>query len=99
MDFLAVERETGDFYVIELKRRASDKTIGQLARYMGWVQDELCKGNFSRHLDNYLRLNIIEERAEKSFPGAILVQLMRKPSCFDAKTGICCLDLPSKLGD
>jgi len=48
MDFLAVERETGDFYFIELKRRASNKTIVQLARYMGWVQDELFKGNFSR---------------------------------------------------
>ena len=43
MDFLAVEKDSGDFVVIELKRRASDKTIGQLARYMGWVEDELCK--------------------------------------------------------
>ena len=42
MDFLAVEKRSRDFVVIELKRRASDKTVGQLARYMGWVKDELC---------------------------------------------------------
>lgn len=42
MDFLTIEKETKDFVVIELKRKASDKTVGQLARYMGWVKDELC---------------------------------------------------------
>lgn len=42
MDILAVD-EKGDFVVIEIKRQATDKTIGQILRYMGWTQEELCK--------------------------------------------------------
>lgn len=42
MDFLTVDAE-GNFVVIEIKRQATDKTLGQILRYMGWVQEELCK--------------------------------------------------------
>lgn len=42
MDILAVD-EQGNFVVIEIKRQATDKTIGQILRYMGWTQEELCK--------------------------------------------------------
>jgi len=42
IDFLAID-ENENFVVIEIKRQATDKTIGQLLRYMGWVKDELCK--------------------------------------------------------
>lgn len=42
MDILAVD-EKGNFVVIEFKRQATDKTIGQILRYMGWTQEELCK--------------------------------------------------------
>lgn len=42
MDFLAVD-EKGNFVVIEIKRQATDKTVGQILRYMGWTQEELCK--------------------------------------------------------
>ena len=42
MDILAVD-EKGNFVVIEIKRQATDKTIGQILRYMGWTQEELCK--------------------------------------------------------
>lgn len=42
MDILAVD-EKGDFVIIEIKRQATDKTIGQILRYMGWTQEELCK--------------------------------------------------------
>lgn len=42
MDILATD-EKGNFVVIEIKRQATDKTIGQILRYMGWTQEELCK--------------------------------------------------------
>lgn len=42
MDILAID-EKGNFVVIEIKRQATDKTIGQILRYMGWTQEELCK--------------------------------------------------------
>ncbi|HRQ28812.1 MAG TPA: endonuclease NucS [Saprospiraceae bacterium] len=60
MDILAVD-EKGDFVVIELKRSATDKTIGQVLRYMGWTQEELCKEGqkvkglvVAERKDNYL---------------------------------------------
>jgi len=42
IDILAVD-EKGNFVIIEIKRQATDKTIGQILRYMGWTQEELCK--------------------------------------------------------
>ncbi len=42
MDILTVD-ENGDFVVIEIKRQATDKTIGQILRYMGWTQEELSR--------------------------------------------------------
>jgi len=44
IDILAQEPNTGNFIVIELKKgRESDKVVGQTLRYMGWVQENLCK--------------------------------------------------------
>jgi hypothetical protein len=44
IDFLCVDRTTGDFVVIELKRgRSSDSTVGQILRYIGWVDVNLTK--------------------------------------------------------
>ncbi len=43
MDFLCVDEN--DFVVIELKRRGTDETLGQLCRYMGWVKENLAKEN------------------------------------------------------
>lgn len=42
MDMLCID-ENGNFVVIEIKRQATDKTIGQILRYMGWTKEELCK--------------------------------------------------------
>lgn len=42
MDILAIDQK-GNFVVIEIKRQARDKTIGQILRYMGWTKEELCK--------------------------------------------------------
>ena len=45
IDILAVDDETGDFVVFELKRASSpDRAIGQLSRYMGWVKQTVGKG-------------------------------------------------------
>jgi len=43
IDILARERNTGSYLVIELKKgRESDRVVGQILRYMGWVQENLC---------------------------------------------------------
>ena len=42
IDILAKDKETDDYVVIELKRnQTSDDTVGQISRYMGWVQENL----------------------------------------------------------
>jgi hypothetical protein len=48
IDILAVSK-AGEFVVIELKvSRGHEKTIGQLLRYMGWVQQNLAAGKTVR---------------------------------------------------
>jgi hypothetical protein len=45
IDILATDKNTGEYVVIELKRnQTSDQTIGQIARYMQWVDENLNKG-------------------------------------------------------
>jgi CRISPR/Cas system-associated exonuclease Cas4 (RecB family) len=45
IDLLVKEKETGNYVVIELKKgQTSDKTIGQLTRYMGWVKENKSGG-------------------------------------------------------
>jgi RecB family endonuclease NucS len=42
---LCVDRNTGDFVVIELKRgRADRNAFGQICSYVGWVQSILASG-------------------------------------------------------
>ena len=44
IDILAVSKDKNTLLVVELKRgRASDNVAGQIQRYMGYVQDELCE--------------------------------------------------------
>lgn len=42
MDFLAKD-QNNDLVVIELKRESTDVTLGQILRYMGWVNKNSCK--------------------------------------------------------
>lgn len=43
IDILAVELKSRSFVVIELKKgRPSDKVVGQVLRYMGWIKKNLC---------------------------------------------------------
>ncbi len=44
IDILAKEPGTDSYLVIELKReRESDRVVGQVLRYIGWVADNLCQ--------------------------------------------------------
>lgn len=46
LDILAISKDKGTLLVVELKRgRASDSVVGQIQRYMGYVQDELCEAH------------------------------------------------------
>jgi restriction system protein len=48
IDILDFEPSSGAFVVIELKKgRPSDQVVGQVLRYMGWVQKNLCKDGLS----------------------------------------------------
>ena len=44
IDFLAID-QNDNLVVIELKRNSTDLTLGQILRYMGWVNKNLCKKN------------------------------------------------------
>lgn len=46
IDLLCIDRKTGEYCVLELKRgsESSDDVVGQLTRYMGWVKANLGKG-------------------------------------------------------
>lgn len=40
---LLLRSSNNDIYVVELKKTGTDKTVGQIARYMGWVKHRLAK--------------------------------------------------------
>ena len=45
IDILAKEPSTSSFVVIEFKKgRESDRVVGQILRYMGWVKENICQG-------------------------------------------------------
>jgi len=62
IDILCREKQSGDFVVVELKKgQISDKVVGQTQRYIGWVRENLAKGNrvrgiiIARDFDDKLR--------------------------------------------
>jgi restriction system protein len=45
IDILAISKDKNELLVVELKKgRASDVVVGQVQRYMGYVQEELAEG-------------------------------------------------------
>jgi len=66
IDILATEKESKHYVVIELKKnQTSDETIGQLARYMGWISENkhddnvkgvVIAGSYDRKLDYALKI-------------------------------------------
>lgn len=75
MDMVCVD-DKGNFVVIEVKRQATDKTIGQIFRYMGWVKEELCKdGQEVRGIIVAERKDIHLEFALKVIPNVKFMKL------------------------
>ena len=66
IDILAKDKKTGSYVVIELKRnQTSDDTVGQIARYMGWVREHkkdqkvggvIIAGSYDRKLEYALKM-------------------------------------------
>lgn len=66
IDILAKDKESGSFVVIELKKnQTSDDTVGQLARYMGWIRENkkdsnvrgiIIAGSYDKKLDYALKV-------------------------------------------
>jgi predicted nuclease of restriction endonuclease-like (RecB) superfamily len=51
IDILAIDKVTKQYVVIELKKnQTSDDTAGQLARYMGWLEEHMTKGQPTKGL-------------------------------------------------
>ena len=45
IDFLCEDEAANELVVVELKRgRSSDRVVGQILRYMGWVREQLAGG-------------------------------------------------------
>ncbi len=62
IDILSIDRKTGQYVVIELKKdKTSDDVVGQIARYMGWVQKNKANGKTVRGIiiasENDIRLS------------------------------------------
>lgn len=46
IDFLAIDQDTNDLVVIELKRgKTSDSTVGQILRYIAWTKENIADEN------------------------------------------------------
>ncbi len=66
IDFLAIDNDTNDFVVIELKRgHTSDAVVGQTLRYIGWVKENLADNGQNvkgiivcREVDDALRYSV-----------------------------------------
>ena len=58
IDLLAVEKHTGNFVVIEIKRNPKPSALGQIMKYMGWVKENLAK---DKEVKGILLANDIDE--------------------------------------
>lgn len=59
MDFLCLDNNN-NYVVIELKKKGTDKTVGQICRYMGWVLENLAVDN-----QKVLGLIVLEDKDVK----------------------------------
>ena len=78
IDIIAIDDED-NFYVFELKRsRGSDKVVGQLARYMGWVAATIGK---EKKVNGVIVASNIDDKlryAASVFPGVSLFEYQLK---------------------
>lgn len=69
IDILALDPKDNTYVIIELKKgKSSDKVVGQLSRYMGWVKENLCEH------DESVRGLIICKEKDKKLEYALKVQ-------------------------
>lgn len=62
IDFLALDKNTGDFIVIELKiGKANEYAIGQILKYMGYVKEELAG---DKHVRGIILAEDIDDKAK-----------------------------------
>ena len=81
IDLLCENLDSRDFVIIELKKgRPSDEVIGQLARYMGWVQERLAQGRQVRGIVLAPDFDAKLRYAARAIPG---VQLLRYQTRFE----------------
>ncbi len=80
IDLLA--RDSNDSYVvIELKRgRSSDRVIGQIARYLGWVTERMVQGNEAR-----ARAIVVGREYDAKFAAAITQINRVRPYTYDIR--------------
>ena len=75
IDLLCEAEESNNLVVIELKRgRPSDEVVGQLARYIGWVKQNLAKG---REVNGIILAPEFDDRlryAASAIPGTLLLR-------------------------
>jgi len=55
---LLLRNMNGDLIVIELKRKGIDETVGQICRYVGWVEENLAKGTSTKVYGIILTQNV-----------------------------------------
>lgn len=83
IDLLCEDAEKGDLVIIELKKgRPSDEVIGQLARYMGWVQEKLARGRGVRGIVLAPDFDLKMRYAVRAVPG---VELLRYEVKFEIR--------------
>ena len=71
IDILAQDKKTKQLVVIELKKnQTSDDTVGQLARYMGWLETHKTEGKPTKGIIIAAQYDQRLEYALKKFPGA-----------------------------
>ena len=80
IDLLARDRN-GVYVVIELKRgRASDRVVGQVARYLGWVTDRMAHGDKAK-----ARAIVVGRDYDSKFTAAITALSRVRPYIYDIR--------------
>lgn len=75
IDFLAVHKQDRHFLVVQLKRNLSiDQTVGQVLRYIGWIQKHLAKGEAS--VEGLIIARNAEDEASYALSSLANVKLM-----------------------
>jgi len=75
IDLLAVEKDTGNFVVIEIKRNPQPSVIGQIMKYMGWVKENLAQ-------DKEVKGILLADRIDEKLRYALMMAKNIKPAIY-----------------